>query len=239
MRLIPAIDIIGGKCVRLKKGDYEQKTIYSDNPLEIAMKWEALGGEYLHLVDLDGAKADKPQNLPVVESICKHTRLKVDMGGGIKTERDLRAVLDAGVTQVNIGSLAVKNQPLVADWIRRFGGEKIILSADVKDGYVAIHGWQTLSEWLLTDFIADYQKVGITTVVCTDISRDGMLSGPSFELYQQLMATFAGLRLIASGGIATIDDLIRLRDMNMDGAIIGKALYEGKITWEELIDLKP
>lgn len=234
MRIIPAIDIIDGKCVRLEEGDYGRKKVYHHDPLKVAREWEDYGGEYLHLVDLDGAKAGKIINLPVIENICKHTQLKVDVGGGIKSDADLNSAFSAGAAQVNIGSLAVTNRELFTSWITAFGGEKMLLSADVKDGFVAIHGWQTVTDWQLTDFIREYLQLGVTTVVCTDIAKDGMMAGPSFSLYEKMMALFPDLKLIASGGITSMEDVENLSTMNLHGAIIGKAIYEGKIHMQDL-----
>ncbi|MEZ4774870.1 MAG: 1-(5-phosphoribosyl)-5-[(5-phosphoribosylamino)methylideneamino]imidazole-4-carboxamide isomerase [Bacteroidia bacterium] len=235
MRIIPAIDIIDGKCVRLEEGDYGRKKVYHSDPLKVALEWENHGGEFLHLVDLDGAKAGKLVNLSVIETICQHTGLKVDVGGGIKSDADLKAAFDAGAVQVNIGSLAVTNRELFASWIAAFGGEKMLLSADVREGFVAIHGWQTITEWRLADFICEYMDLGITTVVCTDISKDGMMAGPSFALYESLIQRFPELKLVASGGITSLEDVRQLSEMNIDGAIIGKAIYEGKIQWKDLV----
>ena len=233
-RIIPAIDIIDGKCVRLKKGDYTRKTIYADDPLRVAREFEDAGINYLHLVDLDGAKAGKVVNIGIIEAICSQTKLKVDMGGGIKSDDDIRKVFDSGVNQVNIGSLAVKNPDLLYSWIDTYGSDKIILSADVRDEKIAIHGWQTLTDIHIEAFIEGYLQKGIRSVVCTDISKDGMMQGPSLELYQQLMGRFPELDLIASGGVSSIDDVKHLIDMELDGIIIGKAIYEGKITLNQL-----
>ncbi|MDX2246274.1 MAG: 1-(5-phosphoribosyl)-5-[(5-phosphoribosylamino)methylideneamino]imidazole-4-carboxamide isomerase [Bacteroidia bacterium] len=235
MRIIPAIDIIEGKCVRLQEGDYTRKKVYEAHPVEVARLWEDTGGEYLHVVDLDGAKAGKLVNYPIIEEICAATRLKVDVGGGIKSDNDLNKAFDSGAVQVNIGSLAVTNRDLFTSWIIRFGGEKILLSADVWQGYVAISGWQTITGWRLKEFISEYLKAGITTVVCTDISKDGMMAGPSFDLYEELMTSFPDIKLVASGGVTSVEEVAKLATMGIDGVIIGKAIYEGKIKLEDLV----
>ncbi|MEM7371199.1 MAG: 1-(5-phosphoribosyl)-5-[(5-phosphoribosylamino)methylideneamino]imidazole-4-carboxamide isomerase [Bacteroidota bacterium] len=235
-RIIPAIDVIDGKCVRLVEGDYQRKTTYRDDPLEVAKEFEEHGLKYLHLVDLDGAKAGKVINWRVLERICTQTQLSVDFGGGVKSNEDLQLVMDSGASQVNVGSLAVKNREMFLEWLHRYGGDKLILSADVRDGKIAIHGWQTQTELLLEDFIRDYMSQGIRTVVCTDISKDGKLQGPAIELYQQLMQQFPDLQLVASGGVSGIEDVHALQAQQMYGIIIGKAIYEGKISLQELAE---
>ena len=234
LRIIPAIDLIEGKCVRLEKGDYARKTVYRTDPLEVAKEFEDHGLKYLHLVDLDGAKAGQLINLDVVEKICSHTQLKVDVGGGIKTEEDLERAFEAGAQQVNIGSLAVKDPETFSGWLEEFGGEKIILSADVKEKQIAIHGWQETTALHIFDFIEQYIPKGIQTVTCTDISRDGMLSGTSIELYKEIQQQFPDLKLIASGGVASMKDVEQVAELGLFGVIIGKAIYEGKIRVEEL-----
>jgi phosphoribosylformimino-5-aminoimidazole carboxamide ribotide isomerase len=236
VRIIPAIDIIDGKCVRLTQGDYAQQKTYHENPLEVARSFEASGLSFLHLVDLDGAKAGKVTNWAVVEDITRNTNLHVDFGGGIKTEAEIERLLDLGVKQVNLGSIAVKAEALVAEWIGKFGADKIILSADVKDEKIAIHGWQQNSEITLTDFIATYTRHGIQYITCTDIQTDGMLSGPNIALYKKVLASYPDIRLIASGGVSGLHDLTGLREVGVDGVIIGKAIYEGRITLNELVD---
>jgi phosphoribosylformimino-5-aminoimidazole carboxamide ribotide isomerase len=234
VRIIPAIDIIDGKCVRLTQGDYAQQKTYHEDPLEVARSFEAAGLSYLHLVDLDGAKAGKVTNWRVVETITQNTGLQVDFGGGIKTEAEIERLLALGVKQVNLGSVAVKAEALVAGWISRFGNEKIILSADVKDEQVAIHGWQENSNVLLRDFIAGYLKRGIRYITCTDIQTDGMLSGPNTALYRKILSAYPDVKLIASGGVSGLQDLIDLHGTGVDGVIIGKAIYEGKIKLSDL-----
>jgi len=236
MKIIPAIDIINGKAVRLTKGDYNQKKEYADNPLDVAKQFEAAGIEHLHLVDLDGAKAQQPRNLSVLASIAKETNLQVDFGGGVKSNASLEAVLKAGAKQITAGSIAVKDQALVKSWIAKYGAEKIILGADVLNEQIAINGWQEDSGLDLVPFVENYMKEGIQYCICTDVSKDGMLQGPAFGLYERLLVAFPNLKLIASGGVATLADLKKLRDLGLYGAIVGKAYYEGNITLEELAD---
>ena len=234
MRIIPAIDIIDGKCVRLTQGDYARKKVYNEDPLEVALSFQEAGLNHLHLVDLDGAKAGKVINWTVVESITQNTKLRVDFGGGIKTEPELNRLFDIGVRQVNLGSIAVKNRALVQDWIQQFGADKIILSADVKNEKIAISGWAEDSAINITDFINDYIQLGITYVTCTDISTDGMLQGPNTGLYAKLLQAFPSIKLIASGGVSNINDIGELRKIGVDGVIVGKAIYEGKINLKDL-----
>ena len=234
MRVIPAIDIIDGKCVRLSQGDYAQKKVYNENPLEVAKSFEGAGIQYLHLVDLDGAKAGKVVNWKVIESIAKHTSLAVDFGGGIKTEQEISALFSSGIKQVNLGSIAVKNPQLVERWIAAYGTVKIILSADVRNELVSISGWLEDSGLSIIEFIRSYLAKGISYITCTDISTDGMLTGPNLDLYTKILKEFPDLHLIASGGVSNMNDLHQLKSLNLDGAIIGKAIYEGRITLEEL-----
>lgn len=237
MRIIPAIDLIDGKCVRLTKGEYDTKKVYSDNPLDMAKDFEQHGFERLHLVDLDGAKAGKVINLPVLEAICSNTGLKVDFGGGIKTDQDLEKVLSAGADQVTIGSLAVKDPVKVKEWITRYGAGKIILGADVKDQMIAVSGWLETSTLELFDFIDSYYSQGIRHVLCTDISKDGMLQGPAFGLYNEIMKNYPDLQLIASGGVSGIEDVRKLKEAGIPAVVIGKAIYEGRIDLKELASL--
>lgn len=234
MRIIPAIDVIDGKCVRLTQGDYAQKKVYSENPVEVARTFEGAGLKYLHLVDLDGAKAGKVVNWKVIDSITANTGLQVDFGGGVKTEEEMNMLFSAGVMQVNLGSIAVKDPDLVQAWIKKYGPDRVILSADVKKEKIAISGWMEDSSISITDFISDYRKRGITYVTCTDISTDGMLSGPNVQLYSKLLETFPAIRLIASGGVSGMKDLEYLKKIKVDGVIVGKAIYEEKIEIEEL-----
>jgi phosphoribosylformimino-5-aminoimidazole carboxamide ribotide isomerase len=234
MRIIPAIDIIDGKCVRLTQGDYNQKKIYNENPVDMAKQFEDAGLKYLHLVDLDGAKAGTVVNWNVVEAICTQTSLTVDFGGGIKTEDQIKQLVSYGVQQVNLGSIAVKDPNLVSEWIEKFGNEKIILSADAKNEMIAISGWLEDSAILITDFLRDYIHKGIEYVTCTDISTDGMLTGPNVELYTKILLTFPQLNLIASGGVSCLEDLHDLNQIGVDGVIVGKAIYEGRVELKEL-----
>ena len=234
IQIIPAIDIIEGKCVRLKKGDYNQKTIYNENPLEIAKEFEDAGIKRLHLVDLDGAKAKHVVNLKVLENIASHTNLEIDFGGGIKSDLDIENVFNYGATFATIGSVAITQPGLLLDWITKYSGEKIILCADIKDGFIAITGWKDITKVKINEFIADYSLKGITTILCTDISKDGMLMGASINLYEKLNSDFPKINFIASGGIFSINEIDRLNNMNVFGAIIGKAYYEGRIKLNEL-----
>lgn len=233
MKIIPAIDIIDGKCVRLSKGDYDTKKIYHENPLDIAKEYEANGIQYLHLVDLDGAKAKTIKNLKTLEVLASETNLIIDFGGGIKTRESLESAFNAGANQVTIGSIAVENLELCIDWINEFGAEKLILGADCLDRKIKTSGWLENSDLDVIAFIQSYQNKGIKDVICTDISKDGMLEGPSFELYKEILNQ-SEVSLISSGGISSIQDLEDLKELGCSGAIIGKALYEGKITLKEL-----
>ena len=244
MRIIPAIDIIDGKCVRLTKGDYNTKKIYNENPLEVAKEFEASGIEYLHVVDLDGAKASEIINYKVLEQIASKTNLKIDFGGGLKADKDLEIAFNSGANQITGGSIAVKNSSIFESWIAKYGSEKIILGADFYPdnfgGKIATNGWQEESNLELIPFISAYQDKGIQYVICTDISKDGMLQGPSFETYSKILneccvePVETSLKLIASGGISTFDELPKLAAIGCEGVIIGKAIYENKISLKEL-----
>ena len=234
MRIIPAIDIIDGKCVRLSKGDYDTKIIYNENPLEVAKSFEAHGIEYLHLVDLDGAKSSKIVNYKILEQIATQTSLKIDFGGGLKSDADLKIAFQSGASQITGGSIAVKNRTIFEKWISEYGSDKIILGADAKDEKIAVSGWLEDSDEELIPFIQDYQTKGIQYVICTDIAKDGMLEGPSFDLYVKILAEAEGIKLIASGGISTFDELPKLAELGCEGTIIGKAIYEGRITLKQL-----
>jgi len=266
MRIIPAIDIIEGKCVRLSKGDYATKKIYNEHPLEVAKNFEAHGIEYLHLVDLDGAKSSHIVNYKILEQIASKTKLKVDFGGGLKSDEDLRIAFECGANQITGGSIAVKNQSIFKNWLKAYGNDKIILGADANNGKVAISGWLEESNEELIPFIQNYQKEGIQYVICTDIAKDGMLKGPSFELYKKILekcnmsvqtqsipkddlstelvlseverleGTNNSIKLIASGGISTFDEIPKLAELGCEGAIIGKAIYENKISLKQLED---
>lgn len=234
MYIIPAIDIIDGKCVRLTQGDYAQKTIYNENPLEVAKEFERNGIERLHLVDLDGAKSQHIVNYPVLQQVTANTKLKVDFGGGIKSDEDIQLAFDSGAHQITAGSIAVKNQELVMRWLQTYGAEKIILGADVKGEQIAINGWQENSGIDLFGFLEIYIAQGIQYVICTDVSKDGMLQGPAFDLYFKILDRFPNLKLIASGGVSSIEELALLETMGCYGAIVGKAIYEGKIDLNKL-----
>ena len=233
MRIIPAIDIIDGKCVRLSKGDYDTKKIYHENPVEIAKEFEANEIQYLHLVDLDGAKARTIKNLKTLENIANATNLIIDFGGGIKSRIDLENAFQAGAKKVTIGSIAVENAEICEEWIEEFGAEKLILGADCLDQKIKTSGWLNDSNLNVFEFIKKYHSNGIEEVICTDISKDGMLEGPSFELYQEILEK-SKINLIASGGISSLQDLEDLKKLGCSGAIIGKAIYEGKISLQEL-----
>ena len=238
MRIIPAIDIIQGKCVRLSKGDYSTQKVYNENPLEVAKQFEAHGIKYLHLVDLDGAKSKHIVNHNVLEQIASKTSLKIDFGGGLKSDDDLRIAFECGATQVTGGSIAVKDPDIFSRWIATFGNDKIILGADATHEKIAISGWQEASDIELVPFIQKYLEEGISYVICTDISKDGMLQGPSFELYKKIITECSSsankLNLIASGGISTFSELPKLAEFGCEGVIIGKAIYEGRIALKEL-----
>lgn len=234
LRIIPAIDIIDGKCVRLSKGDYDTKKIYNEHPLEVAKEFEASGIKYLHLVDLDGAKSKHIVNHKVLEQIASQTGLQIDFGGGLKTDDDLRIAFNSGATQITGGSIAVKDRETFTGWIDTYGAEKIILGADAMDEKVAVSGWQEESKEALLPFIQSYLEKGIQYVICTDISKDGMLEGPSFELYEKILNQSEDIKLVASGGISTFDELPRLAKMGCEGVIIGKAIYENRISLKQL-----
>ena len=234
MRIIPAIDIIDGKCVRLSKGDYETKKIYNENPLEVAKEFEAYGIQYLHLVDLDGAKSSQIVNYKVLEQIASKTSLKIDFGGGIKTDEDIRIAFECGAKQITGGSIAVKNPEIFKKWITQYGSDTIILGADAKNEKVAISGWLEESTEEVIPFIQNYQEEGIQYVICTDISKDGMLQGPSFDLYKRILEQIPNVKLIASGGISTFDELPKLAELGCEGTIIGKAIYENRISLKQL-----
>lgn len=234
MRIIPAIDIIDGKCVRLTQGDFNQKKIYNENPLEVARQFEDAGIKYLHLVDLDGARSGSIVNTKVLEAIAARTQLQIDFGGGIKTEEAIKMAFDCGASQITGGSIAVKNRALFSGWIRQYGNGKIILGADVLNEQIAVSGWAENSGIAVYDFIDDYRQQGIRYVVCTDISKDGLLQGCATGLYQELLNRFPGIKLIASGGVAGLADLDQLKSLPVDGVIIGKAIYENRISLKEL-----
>ena len=233
MRIIPAIDIIDGKCVRLTKGDYNTKKVYNENPLEVAKAFEANGIEYLHLVDLDGAKSKHIVNHNILESIASKTNLKVDFGGGLKSDDDLRIAFECGAHQITGGSIAANNPDVFLAWLETYGSEKIILGADCKDRKIATNGWLEASELDVVDFINDYESKGIQYVICTDIAKDGMLQGTSNELYTEIISK-SNVKLIASGGVSSMQDLELVNAIGCEGVILGKAIYEGNITLKEL-----
>lgn len=233
MRIIPAIDLIEGKCVRLSKGDYSTKKIYSENPLEIAKKFEYNGIKHLHLVDLDGAKSSHIVNLKILEKIASKTNLNIDFGGGIKSNIDIQSVFNAGAKQITGGSIAVKNPNLFLNWLKKYKNEKIILGADCFNRKIAIHGWIKKSEIDIIDFIKNFKNQGISYVICTDIQKDGMLEGTSNKLYNEIIKK-TSIHLIASGGVSSIKDIYNLKKIGCEGVIIGKAIYENKISLKEL-----
>ncbi len=230
MEIIPAIDIIGGKCVRLTQGDYAAKTIYNQHPLEVAKQFEGAGIKRLHLVDLDGAKAGHIINLKVLETIASKTSLIIDFGGGIKTESDLKKVFEAGAALATIGSLAVKNETEFISWLLKYSPHKFLLGADVKDQMIAVGGWTEKTDIWVFDFIEKYISKGVQQIFCTDISKDGKLEGPALELYKNIISKFPALHFIASGGVACEGDLYELKNAGCKGAIVGKAIYEGIIS---------
>lgn len=234
MTIIPAIDIINGKCVRLTKGDYTQKIVYNDHPVEVAKQFADAGLERLHIVDLDGAKAGKIINLDVLESIASATDLKIDFGGGVKNITDVGKIFDAGATMVTLGSLAVKHPELLEEWLIEFGADKFLIGADVLDENIKISGWLEDGGINIFDFISKMMGLGVSHIFCTDISKDGAMQGPSIELYKKIIATYPELKLTASGGVANLEEVLLLKEIGCAGAIIGKAIYEGKITLEAL-----
>lgn len=236
IEIIPAIDLIDGKCVRLSQGDYSKKTLYNENPLEVAKMFADSGIRRLHLVDLDGAKAHHIVNHKVLESISAETNLIVDFGGGLKTDDDLRIAFECGASMVTGGSIAVKNPVVFSSWISKFGGEKIILGADVKNEKIAVSGWVETTDIELLPFVDSYLRKGITKVICTDISKDGMLQGPAIELYKKMLISNPEMYLIASGGVSSMQDIERLNEAFVPAVITGKAIYEGRIRMKEITD---
>ncbi|NNE31186.1 MAG: 1-(5-phosphoribosyl)-5-[(5-phosphoribosylamino)methylideneamino]imidazole-4-carboxamide isomerase [Winogradskyella sp.] len=234
MRIIPAIDIINGQCVRLTKGNYDTKKVYNEDPLEVAKAFEDAGIQYLHVVDLDGAKANQIVNYKTLEAIASKTNLKIDFGGGLKSNKDLEIAFECGADQITGGSIAVKNPEVFESWITKYGAEKIILGADCNNKKIAISGWQEESDLEVIPFINSYKLKGISYIICTDISKDGMLEGPSFKLYRQILNEIKSINLIASGGISKFDELPKLREMGCEGVIIGKAIYENRISLKAL-----
>jgi phosphoribosylformimino-5-aminoimidazole carboxamide ribotide isomerase len=234
IKIIPAIDILEGKCVRLEQGDYRMKKVYDADPLEIAMKFQDSGITRLHMVDLDGARSSHVVNWSVLERIASGTSLKIDFGGGIKTDKDLNIVFESGAAMATIGSIAITDKKLFKAWMSAFGPEKIILGADVKDQMIAISGWQKVTDIGIIPFLTEYKETGVKHVLCTDVSKDGMLMGASFDLYKMIREQFPSILLLASGGITSVAEIEKLDELGVYGAIIGKAYYEGKISLKDL-----
>lgn len=237
IELIPAIDIIDGQCVRLTKGDYDQKTVYRDSPAEVAKEFEQLGFKRLHVVDLDGAKSKHIVNAGVLRRISTETHLMVDFGGGIKTDEDIEKAFEAGAAMVTVGSIAVTQPELFVGWLKKYGADRMILGADVRNGKISINGWKEDSTEDLLPFLRKYIDAGVKTVLCTEISKDGTLAGPATELYQQVMAAYPQLHLIASGGVSSIDDIKALDKAGIPAVVFGKAIYEGRIDLNALIKM--
>lgn len=236
MRIIPALDIIDGKCIRLEKGDYNKKKVYNNNPLEVAKEFEDNGMKYLHLVDLDGAKSKHIVNYKILENIATQTNLIIDFGGGLKTNEDLDIAFNSGASQITGGSIAAANPELFLSWLEKYGADKIILGADYRDDKIAINGWKENTTLSLLDYIKKYELAGIKKIICTDINKDGMLEGCSVDMYQKIMAN-SDVDLIASGGVSSFEDLIELESIGCEGAIVGKAIYENKISLSQLATL--
>ncbi|WP_044172484.1 1-(5-phosphoribosyl)-5-[(5-phosphoribosylamino)methylideneamino]imidazole-4-carboxamide isomerase [Flectobacillus major] len=236
IQIIPAIDLIDGKCVRLTQGDYSQKTTYNENPLEVAKSFEDAGIQRLHLVDLDGAKQKRIINHKVLETIATKTGLHIDFGGGVQSDEMIQVAFEYGAKQVTGGSVAVKNPELFEGWLKSYGGEKIILGADARNEKIAISGWQEATEKSVYDFVGEYIQKGAKYTISTDVAKDGLLQGPSFDLYKNLQDQYADLHIIASGGVSVLDDIIKLNEMNIFGVIVGKAIYEGRITLKQLAE---
>ena len=234
IEIIPAIDIIDGKCVRLTQGDYDTKKVYNEDPVEVAKMFEGAGVRRLHTVDLDGAKSQHVINYKTIEKIAEHTSLVIDFGGGIKSDEDIDIAFASGASLVTVGSIAVKNPELFGTWLERYGADKMILGADVKNGLISINGWKEEGDNKLMPFLQGYTAKGITNVLCTDISKDGMLQGPAIDLYKQIMTEFPDMHLIASGGVSCIEDIEALDKAGIPAVVFGKAIYEGKIKMEEL-----
>jgi phosphoribosylformimino-5-aminoimidazole carboxamide ribotide isomerase len=236
IEIIPAIDIVDGKCVRLTQGDFSRPTTYSDNPVEVAQEFDAAGMKRLHIVDLDGAKNGRVTNLEILKQIARNTNLTIDFGGGIKTDEDIRSVFNARAQMASIGSVAVKDEKRLAAWLEEFGGERILLGADVRDGQLAIDGWKTATSVEILPFLQMWFERGVSQVFVTDIAKDGVLGGSSRDLYAEILLHLPELKLIASGGVSSMDDILELEEIGCTGVIVGKAIYERKITIEELTE---
>lgn len=234
MFIIPAIDIIDGKCVRLTQGDYDQKKIYNEKPLEVAKEFEDAGLTRLHLVDLDGAKAKKIVNWKVLEKLANNTSLHIDFGGGVQSEEDIRVAFECGAKQITGGSVAVKQPDLFESWLSQYGGDKIILGADAKNEKIAVSGWEEGTKLWVYDFVEEYVAKGVKYIISTDVAKDGLLQGPSFDLYRNLQDRCPDLNIVASGGVSNLDDIYKLADMNLYGVIVGKAIYEGRVSLDDL-----
>lgn len=234
IEVIPAIDLIDGCAVRLTQGDYNQKKVYDENPVEVAKAFEGAGITRLHLVDLDGAKAKKIVNHAVLEQIASQTNLSIDFGGGLQSNEDLKIAFDSGAKQITGGSIAVRNEELFSEWIEEFGAERIILGADAKDGMIAVGGWQEVTSISVFDLIEKYHAMGLRYTISTDVAKDGLLQGPSFDLYKEIQIKFPEMQVIASGGVKDMDDLVQLDEMGTFGVIVGKAFYEGRISLDDL-----
>ncbi len=234
IQVIPAIDLMGGRCVRLTHGDFDRKTVYDEDPLEVAKRFEAAGIKRLHIVDLDGARSGKPMNRSVLEQIAQNTSLVIDFGGGLKTDRDVESVFDAGAAMANIGSVAITEEKMFLAWVEKYGPHRILLGVDVKNGNVAINGWQTDTQIAVMDVLSRYASHGVTTFFVTDVGKDGAMNGPSLKLYTQILASLPDSNLIASGGVSSIRDVEDLEQIGCAGVIIGKAIYEGRVSLEEL-----
>ncbi len=235
MLIIPAIDLIEGKCVRLTQGDYSQKTIYNENPVEVAKEFEDVGLTHLHLVDLDGAKAKRVINWKVLERIATQTKLNIDFGGGVQSDDDLKTVFESGAKQVTGGSIAVKNPELFENWLRTYGSERLILGADARNERVAVSGWEEGTAIWVYDFVEEWVEKGVRYTVSTDVAKDGLLQGPSFDLYKNLQERCPNLQIVASGGVSNMSDLEKLSEMNLYGVIVGKAIYEGRVSLTDLL----
>ncbi|CAD5250785.1 MULTISPECIES: 1-(5-phosphoribosyl)-5-[(5-phosphoribosylamino)methylideneamino]imidazole-4-carboxamide isomerase [unclassified Imperialibacter] len=234
MDIIPAIDIIDGKCVRLTQGDYDQKKIYNERPLEVAMQFEDAGLTRLHLVDLDGAKAGSVKNWKVLEALASKTSMVIDFGGGIKSAEDVDIVFECGAKLATVGSMAVKNEEIFSDWLEQYGADRFFLGADVKDEKIAIGGWLETTDIWVYDFMEKYVQKGVTNIFCTDVSKDGLLEGPSVDLYKTLVEQFPDIYFVASGGVSSMEDLEKLKEIGCKGAIVGKAIYEGRVNIADL-----